>query len=160
MSKIFATVTPTSLALREAVLRTAADRAARYRSVFEAPRDLERRRVLADWLIEQGDPHGEFIAVQFEHTRKARLRAGKLLHRHRAHFLGPLSPWVEARDDERWEQGFLKHGALRWSAVLAHEPALATLRSLRLVATDGSTVESRWLHEVVVTPAARASFWA
>ncbi len=158
MSKIFAIVTPTSLALREAVVRTAADRAARYRRVFEAPNDLEHRRVLADWLIEQGDPHGEFIAVQFEHSRKARLRAGKLLHRHRAHFLGPLSAWVEPRDDERWEHGFLTHGALRWSATLAHEPALATLRSVRLVATDLSAVESRWLHDVVVTPTARASF--
>lgn len=157
MSKIFAMVTPSLLAEREAVVRAAAERAERYRAVFDAPRDLLRRRVLADWLIEQGDPHGEFIAVQFEHSRKARLRAGKLLHRHRAHFLGPLAPWVELRDDERWEHGFLVHGAVRWRAGLGGEPALATVRSLRLVATDGSAVESPWLHEVVVTPAARAS---
>ena len=38
-----------------------------WRSVVEAPGDLERRLVLADALIEQGDPRGEVIALQCRH---------------------------------------------------------------------------------------------
>jgi uncharacterized protein (TIGR02996 family) len=105
-------------------------RAHSFRQVCEAPNDALRRRVLADWLIEQGDPHGEFIMLQFESSahRAARLRAAKLLRRHHEHFLGPLAPFVTARDDEAWELSFPNQGvpAAGLQAVRRATTAVAT----------------------------------
>lgn len=69
-------------------------------AVLARPDDDAPRRVYADWLEEQGDPRGEFIAVQcelaaggVEPSRRAALeeRERALLNLHQAAWLGPLS---------------------------------------------------------------------
>jgi uncharacterized protein (TIGR02996 family) len=147
-SKIFATVSPERAAAQAALYAASLERAARFLPVFQAPTDLVRRRVLADWLLEQGDPHGEFISVQFETTRKARLRAGKLLHRYRTHFLGPLARWVEPHADESWTHGFLSGGVVRLPPPLVDEPALATLTWARVPSGDAAVFASPWLKQL------------
>lgn len=65
-----------------------------------APDDDGPRQVYADWLMEQGDPRGEFIAVQCELTRpgleqarrlELEARQVSLLSQHGATWLGPLA---------------------------------------------------------------------
>lgn len=63
-----------------------------FRAVYERPDDDGARQVLADVLIEAGDPRGEFIALQMQplkRSRKAELKLERLLERHRRDFLGP-----------------------------------------------------------------------
>lgn len=50
--------------------------------VYERPRDLDARRVLADALAMAGDPRGEFIALQLSADPKAQRRAAALLALH------------------------------------------------------------------------------
>jgi uncharacterized protein (TIGR02996 family) len=69
-------------------------------AVRKAPDDDGPRQVYADWLMEQGDPRGEFIAVQCELTRpdleqarrlEIEARQVSLLSQHGATWLGPLA---------------------------------------------------------------------
>lgn len=63
-------------------------------NVYRAPGDDGPRLVLADHLQQEGDPRGEFIALQFDTSARARKRADKLLERHRAAFLAPYQQAV------------------------------------------------------------------
>lgn len=69
-------------------------------AIRKAPEDDGPRQVYADWLMEQGDPRGEFIAVQCELTRsdleqarrlELEARQVSLLSQHGATWLGPLA---------------------------------------------------------------------
>ncbi|MDP1921756.1 MAG: TIGR02996 domain-containing protein [Myxococcales bacterium] len=69
-------------------------------AIRKAPDDDRPRQVYADWLMEQGDPRGEFIAVQCELTRpdlddgrrlELEARQVSLLSSHGATWLGPLA---------------------------------------------------------------------
>jgi uncharacterized protein (TIGR02996 family) len=79
------------------------------RQVLEAPDDDRPRRVYADWLLERGDPRGDFIALQLasaerpEGPSEFEPRAAALLAEHRAAWLGPL-----AMGAARFERGFLE----------------------------------------------------
>lgn len=126
-----------------------------FEAVWAAPKDLARRLVLADALIEQNDPRGEFIMLQFETSARARKRAQKLLDRHRSHFLGRLRDVIVPGTDV-WSHGFVVEACLdlvggsaelrAWATVerlvanvTQHEPKelaspnLVSLRSLSLV---------------------------
>lgn len=144
-SKIFPLMSPAVLAAEAESRLATASRVLRFRAVFEAPRELSLRLVLADWLLEQGDPHGEFIALQFDPSRKARMRAAKLLRRHRTAFLGPLWPFVVDSADEQWHHGFVSHAAVQLEMGLFDEPSLATLDSMRIVWGDTRVLKSKWL---------------
>lgn len=76
-----------------------------------APGDHAVRRVLADALVEAGDPRGEFIALTMNRregkssSATIQKKLAKRFHRHRAEWLGPLAavvvpdePWVSYRD--------------------------------------------------------------
>lgn len=59
--------------------------------VVSAPEDERVRRVYSDWLLEQGNPRGEFIALQLGPTSAASTRRARaLLAKHRAEWLGEL----------------------------------------------------------------------
>ncbi|MBL8934095.1 MAG: TIGR02996 domain-containing protein [Archangium sp.] len=126
-----------------------------FEAVWAAPAELSRRLVLADALIEQNDPRGEFIMLQFETSARARKRSQKLLDRHRAHFLGRLRDVIVPGTDV-WSHGFVVEasttlvggdaGLRAWATVerlvanlTQHEPRelaspnLVSLRSLSLV---------------------------
>lgn len=84
------------------------------------PSDAERR-VLADQLLERGDPRGELIHLDLralhatgEEARDLRRRADALRARHREHLLGVLSPLV---GDAEWDRGFLTGFTLASSAT-------------------------------------------
>lgn len=90
--------------------------------------------MLADALLQHGDPRGDFIALQLEGSRLASKRAEKILRRHRERFLGPLACVVSSVDEE-WRDGFL------WSA---HVNLTGTLMDAREWATVGElTVRAR-----------------
>jgi len=60
------------------------------------------RLIYADWLQERGDPHGEFIALQYQRahrppSRKAAARERKLLAQHRNQWLDGLEKIVHKR---------------------------------------------------------------
>jgi len=97
-----------------------------YPAVVQRPDDLQVRHVLADLLLEQGDPLGEFIALQLGRTvsgERASAREKALLAEHGEAWLGRLVGLVH---QVRFERGFVHHvqllratelpsGAERWS---------------------------------------------
>ncbi|GMU58554.1 MAG: hypothetical protein AMXMBFR34_03170 [Myxococcaceae bacterium] len=117
-----------------------------FQQVYEAPSDDGRRRVLADHLLQEGDPRGELIMLQFDTSARARKRADKLLERHRQAFLEPLRPVVVPGTDA-WERGFLVACSARLDGGLAGCPAWATVRRLGVALTSGRPTElaSRWM---------------
>lgn len=105
-----------------------------FRAVYANPGDDGARQVLADVLIEAGDPRGEFIALQMQQrrSRKAELKLERLFERHRARFLGPLAGVVSARG-QVWENGFLVECGITLDGRLIDEPSLSTLRTVHLL---------------------------
>jgi uncharacterized protein (TIGR02996 family) len=128
------------------------------RAVREDPDDDAARAVLADALLEAGDPRGEFIAIQLrpERTDEQRAREKALLARHAKTWLGPLARVLVGY---RFERGFLAaatidrkkpklvaelvgHPAwetvteLAGSARIALDPSLRVLRVLELSSAD------------------------
>lgn len=101
------------------------------------PSDLGLRGVLADVLVEAGDPQGELITLQSalaDGVAKpgAANRVKQLVAQHAARLIGPL-PAVDA-DRCRFERGFLvavrtKAGPEQMRAVVDH-PAWATVEEL------------------------------
>jgi uncharacterized protein (TIGR02996 family) len=117
-----------------------------FQRVYEAPGDDAPRLVLADALQQDGDPRGEFIALQLGSSSRARKRADKLLERHRADFLGPLRSVVVVGTDE-WERGFPVACIARLDGSLAACPAFATVKRLGLTLTQARPTElaGRWM---------------
>lgn len=82
-------------------------------AVLERPDDLRVRGVLADALLEAGDPRGEFIALQLARHRsgeRATPREGELLAEHRHAWLGRLAGFVH---QPKFERGFLDSAQVR-----------------------------------------------
>jgi uncharacterized protein (TIGR02996 family) len=80
--------------------------------VWEAPKDLARRQVLADVLLERGDPRGEFISLQLAGASRDRQRT--LLKAHGHAWLGALDDVVEwKKSPPVFEQGFVTEVTLR-----------------------------------------------
>ncbi len=115
-------------------------------SVYAEPRDLQRRRVLADALMEVGDPRGEFITLQFDTSARSRKRAQKLLARHRLVFLQPFTE-VLMSGTEVWSHGFVVSAHLRLTGSIGDVPALATLEEAvgHLTAYEPRELASPWL---------------
>jgi uncharacterized protein (TIGR02996 family) len=102
-------------------------------AILENPDDDHPRHVLADALIEKGDPRGELIRLQLEREtakgkRAAELEAAerKLLRKHELRWLGDLRPHLL---EWRWRRGFLdtiRTNEEKWAAgaaeILAREP--------------------------------------
>lgn len=87
-----------------------------YAPVWEAPKDLARRQVLADALLERGDPRGEFISLQLAGASPARQRA--LIKTHGHAWLGALADVIDwKRASPVFEQGFVSE-----LSVLAVKP--------------------------------------
>jgi uncharacterized protein (TIGR02996 family) len=104
---------------------------AMFDAVYAAPSDRQRREVLADALLEEGQPRGEFIALQLDGSSRARKRALKLLDRHRAEWLGALLDNVVAGTDD-WRDGFLVAAHVRLWGNRVDERSWATVERLVL----------------------------
>jgi len=80
--------------------------------VWAHPTDLAMRSVYGDWLVEQGDPRGELIALQLGAPSEASDRkAHALIEKHWKKWLGPLSDWFAV--PPRFEAGFPVAGFVR-----------------------------------------------
>jgi uncharacterized protein (TIGR02996 family) len=82
-------------------------RQAAFEARIEArPDALEGYQVYADWLLEQGDPWGELIALQ---VAKETTAADRLLERQTQQLFGPLTFAVRFRDlTVTWRDGFIR----------------------------------------------------
>jgi uncharacterized protein (TIGR02996 family) len=107
-------------------------------AVYDAPDDDAPRAVYADWLQEQGDPRGEYIALELGGTTRARkARAKALLAAHEDPWLEPLRGAL-LKSSVKWQRGFPVAGQLAAqrsradAEAILQVPALATLRRLGL----------------------------
>jgi len=118
-----------------------------WEAVRRQPDDDAPRLVLADALIEHGDPRGEFIALQLRPepwSRADLARQRRLLKLHEKEWLGPVA-LVTTKASRIWRRGFLddctfwpKRGQV--PAAVGH-PAWAGVRRFTLDATDGGARE-------------------
>ena len=120
------------------------------------------REVLADWLIEQGDPFGEFVALQLARHRTDGpqpawgRRAGGLPKREKALFRQHGAAWFgDVPIDGLWEpeRGFprVAHlGGMPQRYPRGPLPGLRTLRTLRLTRSDHRL--DRGLHAFLLHP--------
>ena len=111
--------------------------------VYTRPWDDAPRLVYADWLLERGDPRGEFITLQFQAMEGAlpRAQAGRmkdLLAEFGDLWLGELAPLVQKKG-RVFQRGFLHkcraHGIddnPAWSTVCSIQAALPQSDSTRL----------------------------
>lgn len=117
--------------------------------VIAAPDDDAPRLVLADWLMERGDPRGEFIAAQVRLASRAifrsqrldlRARAGKLLKRHRRQWTDfgladPAAQW-------RFRRGFIVEVAAGATQLLEAAPRLFAREPVRRLKLHGCDLEA------------------
>ena len=74
-------------------------------AIRAAPDDDAPRLVYADWLLERGDPRGEFIILQCgPRTEESKKRETELLELHQTQWLGPVAYVTRT---QVWERGFL-----------------------------------------------------
>lgn len=94
------------------------------RQIAAEPDDDDHRLVFADWLMERGDPQGEFIILQLkdaagEATGKEQARMRHLLRGHREAWLKNLLPVVvhsfRHDSDPVFRRGFLEECTLPWT---------------------------------------------
>ncbi len=106
-----------------------------YAPIWAAPGDLAARQVLADVLLERGDPRGEFISLQLASASPKRQRT--LLNAHRKEWLGALADVVDLKDAPPvFERGFVAEVSMkqvrRAQFLLASDaPEWATVRRVR-----------------------------
>lgn len=101
------------------------------RLVYESPEDDGVRSVLADRLLEAGDPRGELIALQLSPQQSAE-RQATLLARYHVAWSWPLAGALAAGSVE-WRRGFPSAGRIASDEVffaVAHVPHWATFERL------------------------------
>jgi uncharacterized protein (TIGR02996 family) len=130
--------------------------------VWAKPDDDAVKRVVADALMEKGEPWGEFIALGLELAGKPKnkaalqKRADALLNKHAQVFGGPIA-FIATRDHWVFEKGFLVElwadrslvPRRRWDDA-AHAKHWATVRALHL---SSSKAPKWWLGAVLKNPA-------
>jgi uncharacterized protein (TIGR02996 family) len=106
-----------------------------YSPIWENPRDTSRRQVLADLLLERGDPRGEFISLQLAHASPKRQRT--LINTHGRAWLGALADILDLKEEPPvFEDGFvtevsIKHVRQAQFLLAGDAPEWATVRRVR-----------------------------
>ena len=117
-------------------------------SVLEAPQDTGRRHVMADWLIAQGDPRGEFISVQcalhdttLDAKRRAALekRERVLLSKHERLWTAPVSHIAKRW---RFSRGFIEGLTVDVSVLLSPRKLPTQLEPIQRLKILGLNSES------------------
>ena len=100
---------PSAALARELAEHAPRDEQALLAAVWAAPDDDGPRLVYADFLQEQGDPRGEFIALQCAKSLDVagRKRMRELEREHKHKWLGPLEPAILETRPMAFERGFL-----------------------------------------------------
>jgi uncharacterized protein (TIGR02996 family) len=117
--------------------------------IYADPADDALRQVYADWLVEQGNPRGEFINLQFQRLRDGKGKPGRertLLDEHWREWLDGVQ---FQKKELLFERGFVESGSL--NGVLPASPAWATVKSV--------IVESPWtppIGELLSSPLLRS----
>lgn len=101
-------------------------------AMVQAPGADGPRLAYADLLVEEGDPRGEFIAVQCRLAsgklrgaalKAARAREAELLAAHREEWFGPLEKWLRERDSYVRNHVEVARGFVRHCRLVATEAA-------------------------------------
>lgn len=106
-----------------------------YAPIWAHPHERSGRQVLADLLLERGDPRGEFISLQLADASPKRQK--QLLKAHREAWLGKLVSVVDLKADPPvFEGGFVSEltvkGVRKGQFLLASDaPEWATVRRVR-----------------------------
>lgn len=95
--------------------------------VYDAPDDLDTRRVYADWLEQTATPRAEFLRLQLKRIdgrllKREEKREKALLSRHGLGWLGALAPFV---GDVDWRAGFPVGADIKFRGPKARDRALA-----------------------------------
>ncbi len=106
-----------------------------FAAVYANPFADAPRAVLADHLMEAGDPRGEFIALQLQKPKGTLRRERQLLEAHESDWLGPLAHVVLPMSNE-WERGFLSATHARLHGETVGDPRWATVTRLEMIAAD------------------------
>lgn len=115
-----------------------------FANVWASPNEDAPREVLADWLIEHGDPRGEYIGLQLARARgsatpETRRRERALLKQHQREWLGPIAPFVRPTS-VTFERGFVVGCTLRFvkeaDDSATFHPAWSTVK--RFATEEGS----------------------
>ncbi len=140
-----------ALSGRAAPLRTAVPVATLFAAVYRDPAAIDARLVLADRLVDAGDPRGEFIALQCSRSPEERpqKRERELLEEHGRSWLGAIGPALS--DGFEFERGFVARAALEELEIetgIGTQPEWATLTHLGLwryehIGTEGLLVSER-----------------
>jgi hypothetical protein len=117
--------------------------------VYDRPDDLAVRHVLADALLERGDPRGEYLSLLFTPTPTAetRARAAAIFAEHHRSWMGRLAEIIPS-PSARWKNGFVERAGLwvpsHWDTVELHfaTPEWATLRSITFLPTSRQLVSA------------------
>ena len=143
-------------------------------AVYLAPHERARRQVLADVLLERGDPRGEFISLQLANASPRKQKT--LLNKHLEAWLGPLADVVDLRDqkplftdgfvsevtvrDVKRNQFLLAADAKEWATVTRVRRGLQrlspTMRGLRATGPIGRDALEHWSREKFALPSLEA----
>ncbi|MBX3229465.1 MAG: TIGR02996 domain-containing protein [Labilithrix sp.] len=104
--------------------------------VWADPADDAPRAVVADLLIAEGDPRGEFITLQLDRARGTtsvarRKRERELLALHQREWIGPIAPLVESTH-VTFERGFISGCMLKAAkekGTPKRHPAWSTIKT-------------------------------
>ncbi|MFT3712594.1 MAG: hypothetical protein QM817_33515 [Archangium sp.] len=143
-------------------------------AVYAAPHDRARKQVLADVLLERGEPRGEFISLQLQNASPR--KQAQLLKKHQDEWLGPLSEIIDTRDAKPvFTDGFVSEVTVRevkrnqfllavdakeWATVTRVRRGLQRLapsmRGLRATGPIGQDVLEHWAKEKFELPSLEA----
>lgn len=95
--------------------------------IYDAPDDLDARRVYADWLEASGSPRAEFMRLQLKRIdgrflKKDGKREAALIARHQLGWLGPLAPFMR---DVEWDLGFPSAATVKFRGRKQRDASLA-----------------------------------
>lgn len=138
-------------------------RAGLLQAVLDAPDAVEPRLVLADWLMERGEPRGEFISLQCaladrpgrSSRREYTGRAAELLRQHAGAWLAPVAPLQPKKrhrtgwdpspfrvDGAEFRLGFVDRVVADAGALGEHGEALWRVEPVRELEVVGATMKA------------------
>ncbi|AGC41506.1 hypothetical protein MYSTI_00147 [Myxococcus stipitatus DSM 14675] len=130
--------------------RSSVTREALLARVYASPEDDAARRVLADVLLEEGDPLGEFISLQLASEPDTE-RMERLLELNRARWEMPLGPGLDPKGT-RFERGFPVSVLMNTADIPEPPAAWGTVEEVRWsysgVTSGGQMLNSPVLRQV------------
>ena len=122
-------------------------------AILSDPLDLDAYAVYGDYLVEQGDPRGELIAVQIAAERSADPELGRaalrVFAKHRDYLIGELGSMI-ATDAFTWRAGFIQRAVLSQDRMLIEDGARVASSLAEVVTKLFSHPSARFLRELVI----------